>query len=72
MPPDLSEIDRIVAHLAELHRLPLVTFYLSRAALEVKAARLRISRRTLMRRVATAEQQVHLELVSCTCPESVP
>jgi len=72
MPADLSEIDRVVAHLAELHRVPLVTFYLSRAALEVKAARLRISRRTFMRRVAVAEQTVHLRLMSCTCPETVP
>lgn len=71
MPPDLSEIDRIVAHLAALHRVPLVAFYLGRAALEVKAARLRISRRTLMRRVATAEREVHLALMSCTCPENV-
>jgi len=71
MPPDLSEIDRIIARLAELYRVPLVVYYLGRAALEVKAARLRISRRTLMRRVATAERQVHLMLMSCTCPESV-
>lgn len=71
MPQDLSEIDRVVAHLTEIHRVPLLAFYVARGPLEVRAARLKTSRRTLMRRVATAEQKVHLSLMSCTCPENV-
>lgn len=69
LPGDLSEIDRVIARLAPTHRIPLLAFHLTRASAEVKAARLRISRRTLMRRVELAERQVHLALMSCACPK---
>ena len=69
LPPDLAEVDRAIATLPPIHREPLVAFHLTRASLEVKAARMRISRRTLMRRVELAERQVHLNLMSCTPPK---
>ena len=68
LPPDLAEVDRAIAQLPPLHRDPLLAFHLVRASLEVKACRMRISRRTLMRRVELAERQVHLNLMSCTPP----
>lgn len=70
LPPELAEVDRAIAALPPLHRVPLLAYHLTRASLEVKAARLRISRRTLMRRVELAELRVHRELMSCTCPEN--
>lgn len=72
LPPNLIEIDRAIATLPPIHREPLVAFHLTRASLEVKAARMRISRRTLMRRVELAERQVHLALMSCTPPNFLP
>lgn len=69
LPPDLTEVDQAIASLTPLHRAPLLAFYLSRAPLKVKADKLRISRRTLMRRVELAERRVHLAL-SCACPEN--
>lgn len=69
LPPDLAEVDQAVAGLSPIHRVPFSTFYLSKASLEVKASRLRISRRTLMRRVELAERQVHVALMSCARPE---
>jgi DNA-directed RNA polymerase specialized sigma24 family protein len=68
LPPDLTEVDQAVASLTPLHRAPLLAFYLSQAPLQFKAAKLRISRRTLMRRVELAERKVHLAL-SCARPE---
>lgn len=70
MPVDLAEVERIVARMPVIHRVPLLQFYASKGPLEVRAARLRTSRRTLMRRVRTAERHVHLELMTCTRPEN--
>lgn len=69
LPLDLLEVDRAVAGLAPIYKQPFSCFYLSRSSLEVKASRLKISRRTLMRRVELAERQVHIALMSCTRPD---
>lgn len=62
MPPDIAEVEEIVSRMAWPLRQPLVVVYAKPGPLWLKAAWMGISRRTLKRRLATAENWVHLQL----------
>jgi transposase-like protein len=57
-PDDILETEQAVARLAQAWKQPLIAYYVSTGPLWLKAQRLNISRRTLMRRVETAERKV--------------
>ena len=57
-PDDILETEQAVARLGQAWKQPLVAYYVSTGPLWLKAQRLNISRRTLMRRVETAERKV--------------
>lgn len=68
-PEDIAEVDAAVAKLSSPLRQVLVTYYCTSAPVWFKAARLYMSRRTLMRRVKTAEEKVHFYLVLADAPK---
>ena len=68
-PDDIAEIDAAVAKLSAPLRQVLVMYYCTTAPLWFKAARLYMSRRTLMRRVKTAEEKVHFYLILADAPK---
>jgi DNA-directed RNA polymerase specialized sigma24 family protein len=68
-PSHIAEIDAAVAKIPAPLRQVLVMYYCTTAPLWFKAARLYISRRTLMRRLRTAEEKVHFYLLLADAPE---
>lgn len=68
-PRDVAEIDAAVAKIPAPLRQVLVIYYCTTAPLWFKATRLYISRRTLMRRLRTAEEKVHFYLMLADAPE---
>lgn len=69
VPDDIAEIDAAVAKIPAPLRQVLVIYYCTTAPLWFKATRLYISRRTMMRRLRTAEEKVHHELLLADAPE---
>lgn len=68
-PNDILEIDVAVAKIAQPLRLVLVAYYCTTGPLWFKATRLHMSRRTLMRRLRTAEEKVHCYLLVDAAPK---
>jgi DNA-directed RNA polymerase specialized sigma24 family protein len=68
LPDDILEVEQSVNKLSSPHRMALIGYYVMTGPLWLRAARLRISRRTMMRRVTTAERQINLRL--CDAPET--
>lgn len=64
-PTDIAEIDAAVAKLPATLRMPVIAYYVGTGPLWLRAARLRISRRTLMRRVETAERKIDFAIAEC-------
>lgn len=69
VPQDIAEIDAAIAKIPAPLRQVLVIYYCTTAPLWFKATRLYISRRTLMRRLRTAEEKVHYELLLADAPK---
>jgi hypothetical protein len=69
VPEDIAEIDAAIAKIPLALRQVLVIYYCTTAPLWFKATRLYISRRTLMRRLRTAEEKVHHELLLADAPK---
>lgn len=69
VPQDIAEIDAAVAKIPAPLRQVLVIYYCTTAPLWFKAGRLYISRRTLMRRLRTAEEKVHREILVADAPK---
>jgi len=69
-PDDIAEIDAAVAKVSAPLRQVLIIYYCTSAPLWFKAARLYMSRRTLMRRVKTAEEKVNFYLLLDAAPKT--
>jgi hypothetical protein len=69
VPNDIAEIDAAVAKIAQPLRQTLVIYYCTTGPLWFKAGRLYVSRRTLMRRLRTAEEKVHFQLMLADAPK---
>jgi hypothetical protein len=68
-PNDIAEIDAAVAKIGQPLRQVLVAYYCTTGPLWFKAGRLYMSRRTLMRRLRTAEEKVHFYLLVDAAPK---
>jgi DNA-directed RNA polymerase specialized sigma24 family protein len=64
IPSDIAEVEEAIKRIAQPLRQVLVIYYVATGPLSEKANRLSISRRTLMRRVKTAEEKINLALAS--------
>jgi hypothetical protein len=69
VPSDIAEIDAAVAKVPAPLRQVLIMFYCTTGPLWFKAGRLYISRRTMMRRLRTAEEKVHHEILLADAPK---
>lgn len=72
MPPDLQEIENLVNSMSSILRQPLIAFYVRTGPLWLRAAHAGVSRRTLLRRVRTAEEWIDRNINTVdTRPEKV-
>lgn len=62
MPADLQEIEDLVNSMSSILRQPLIAFYVRTGPLWLKATHAGVSRRTLLRRVRTAEEWMDRQL----------
>ena len=62
IPPDVEEIERIVARMSSSLRQPIIIMYTKRGPLWLKAAQMHVSRRTFRRRLQTGEEWVARQL----------
>jgi hypothetical protein len=58
IPEDIEQVEKAVCTLSPSHRWTLIAYYGKIGPLWLKAAQLKVSRRTFMRRVETAERRV--------------
>lgn len=72
MPADLQEIEDLVNSMSHLLRQPVIAFYVRTGPLWLRAAQIGTSRRTLLRRVRTAEEWIDRNLTASvdTRPEN--
>jgi hypothetical protein len=68
-PDDIAEIDAAVGKIPQPLRQILVIYYCTTGPLWFKAGRLYMSRRTMMRRLRTAEGKVHFQLTVANAPK---
>jgi hypothetical protein len=61
-PPDIEEVDKLVCRMSWTMRQPLFAYYIWSGPLVIRAVRAGVSRRTLMRRVRTAEDWIDRQL----------
>jgi hypothetical protein len=58
MPEDIEEVDRVIARMSYTLRMPLMAYYVWTGPLWFRAIKLGCSRRTMMRRLRTAEDWI--------------